>query len=169
MPLLQTLSRYSFQLEYNLISLTPLQSPPHYDISMPSMPQCITLLLLFETAPLLSLTSRPRSLHTLTSAHIMAPAWNTLPVPCLTLLTPTWLQLRCHSHWEAFTISSKLGEASFCSITLHFSNQSIYHPLLKCASPVNQLYSNNNNKKGRELMESRAKRNCSCWVIMWST
>ena len=36
---------------------------------------------------------------------------------------------------------------TLCSIILHFSNQSIYHPLLKCASPVNQLYSNENNKK----------------------
>lgn len=168
MPLLQTLSKYSFQLEYNLIFLTPLQSPPRYDISMPSMPQCITLLLLFETAPLFSLTSHPRSLHTLTSAHIVASAWNTLPAPWLTLLTPTWLQLRCHSHWEVFTISPKLGEVSVCSNTLHFSNQSIYHPLLECASPVNQLYSNKNNKKERELMESRAKRNCSYLVIVWS-
>lgn len=75
----------------------------------------------FETAPLFCLTSHPRSPHTLTSAHIMASASNTLPVPLLTLLTPTWLQLRCHSRWEAFTVSSKLGEASLCALLPYIS------------------------------------------------
>ena len=118
MPLLQTLSKCSFQLEYNLIPLTLLQSPPRYGISMP---QHITLLLVFEATPLFSLTSHPHSPHTLTSAHIVASAWNTFPVPLLTLLTPTWLQLGCHSHWEAFTVSSKLGEVSLCAPSSYIS------------------------------------------------
>lgn len=74
MALPQTLSKSSFQLEYNLIPLTLLQSPPRCGISMPPIPQRIILLLVFETAPLFCLTSHPHSPHTLTSAHIMASA-----------------------------------------------------------------------------------------------
>ena len=71
MPLLQTLSKCSFQSEYNLSPLTLSQSPPRYGISMP---QRITPLLVFETTPLFSLTSHPHSPHTLASAHIVASA-----------------------------------------------------------------------------------------------
>lgn len=121
MALLQTLSKSSFQLEYNLIPLTLLQSPPRCGISIPPIPQHITLLLVFETAPLFCLTSHPRSPHPDLSTHHGLYLGKHSPCPLLTLLTPTWLQLECHSHWEAFTVSSKLGEASLCALLPYIS------------------------------------------------